>query len=41
MCREFVHGEFEVVWTLQEAYEMIGADPQDFTVRLFPATMAA
>jgi hypothetical protein len=34
MCREFRHGEFEVVLTLEEAYEMTEARPEDFTQRL-------
>jgi hypothetical protein len=37
MCREFRLGhQFGVVQTLQQAYEVVGAHSQDFTVRLFP-----
>ena len=41
MCREFRHGEFEVVHTLEEAYYIVGARPEDFTERIFPAERAA
>jgi len=42
MCREFRQKEeFEVVHTLEEAYEMVGALPEDFTKRIFPAALAA
>lgn len=34
MCREFRHGEFEVVHTLEEAYEIVEARTEDFTQRL-------
>jgi hypothetical protein len=34
MCREYVHGEFQVVNTLEEAYKMVEAAPEDFTQRL-------
>jgi hypothetical protein len=36
MCREHLHGRFEVVWTLQKAYDMVGCGPEDFTERLSP-----
>ena len=41
MCGESVGKEFEVVHTLEEAYEIVGAHPEDFTQRLFPERMAA
>ena len=31
MCREFVHGEFQVVPTLEEAYKIVEVRPEDFT----------
>jgi hypothetical protein len=34
MCGEFVGKEFEVVHTLEEAYEIVGVRPEDFTERL-------
>jgi hypothetical protein len=36
MCGESVGKEFEVVHTLEEAYEIVGARPEDFTVCLLP-----
>jgi hypothetical protein len=41
MCREHVYGLFDVVRSLDEAYEIVGARPEDFTERLFPARLAA
>ena len=42
MCREFrQEEEFEVVHTMTEAYEAVGAQSQDFTERIFPAALAA
>ena len=41
MCREFLGDQFDVVWSLAEAYEIIGARPEDFTQRLFPEDLAA
>jgi hypothetical protein len=34
MCREYVHGEFQVVHTLEEAYKIAEVRPEDFTQRL-------
>ena len=34
MCREYRHGEFSVVQTLEEAYTIVEARPEDFTQRL-------
>jgi hypothetical protein len=33
--------QVEGVWSLKEAYDIIGACPEDFTQRLFPEEMAA
>jgi hypothetical protein len=41
MCGESVGNEFEVVHTLEEAYDIVGARPEDFTQRLFPVPIAA
>jgi hypothetical protein len=41
MCGEAVDKEHEVVHTLEEAYDVVAAHPEDFTQRLFPETMAA
>ena len=30
MCREDVHGEFEVVHTMEEAYKIVKVRPEDF-----------
>ena len=41
MCREFRKGnKFEVVQSLEQAYEMVGAHPEDFMVRLYPEDQA-
>jgi hypothetical protein len=34
MCREYRFGEFQVVHTLKEAYEIVGVRPEDFTEHL-------
>jgi hypothetical protein len=41
MCSEALGHQFEVVRSLEEAYDMVGVDPEDFTERLFPRKMAA
>lgn len=41
ICGQSVGSEFEVVHTLEEAYEIIGVRPEDFTRRVFPAESAA
>ena len=41
LYRDFMGGQFQVVRSLQEAYDMVGARPEDFTERLFPKEMAA
>ena len=41
MCGEFRGNQFEVVRLVEEAYEMVGVRPEDFTQRLFPEDLAA
>ena len=41
MCREFLGSEVEVVHSLEEAYEIIGARPEEFTQHLYPERMGA
>jgi hypothetical protein len=41
MCSESIGSEFEVVHTLEEAYEFLGVRPEDFTERLFTGPVAA
>ena len=41
LCREFIHGEFEVVHTMEEAYDLVEVRPEDFTERIFPAALSA
>ena len=41
ICSESMGAEVEVVHTLEEAYDIVGAHPEDFTQRLYPETMAA
>ena len=41
ICGESVGSEFEVVHTLEEAYEIIGVRPEDFTQHVFPRKIAA
>jgi hypothetical protein len=36
MCQEHLYSKFEVVRTLQEAYDIVGVRPEEFTERLFP-----
>ena len=31
MCGEFLGNQFDVVWSLEEAYDVVGARPEDFT----------
>jgi hypothetical protein len=40
MCGESVGKEFAVVHSLDKAYEIVGARPEDFTQRLSPKEMA-
>ena len=41
MCGESLGNQVEVVWSLEEAYDIVGTRPEDFTERLFPKEMAA
>jgi hypothetical protein len=41
MCSEFLGRQFSVVRSLEEAYEIVGAHPEDFTVCLLPERLAA
>ena len=41
ICGESVGKELEVVHSLEEAYGIVGAHPEDFTQRLFPERVAA
>jgi hypothetical protein len=41
LYRNFMGGQYHVVWSMEEAYNLTGARPEDFTQRLFPETMAA
>jgi hypothetical protein len=41
MCGEAVGKEHEVVHTLEEAYDIVEARPEDFTQRIFPEPLAA
>jgi len=41
ICGDNVGKEFETVHFLEEAYEIVGVRPEDFTERLYPETMAA
>jgi hypothetical protein len=41
ICGESVSKECEVVHSLEEAYEIVGTHPEDFTQRLFPERVAA
>lgn len=41
ICRESISNEVEVVHTLEEAYEIIGVRPEDFTRHVFPRKLAA
>jgi hypothetical protein len=41
LYRDFMGGQFHVVHSLQEAYEILGVRSEDFTQRLFPKKLAA
>jgi hypothetical protein len=41
ICGDNVGQEFEVVHTLEEAYDIVGVRPEDFTVCLVPGPRAA
>jgi hypothetical protein len=39
--RDYMEGQHQAVHSLEEAYDMLGVRPEDFTERLFPKEMAA
>ena len=41
LMRDSMGGQIQVVHSLEEAYEIVGVRPEDFTVRLFPEDRAA
>jgi hypothetical protein len=41
MCAEFLGNQFEVVHSLEEAYDLVGVRPEDFTERLLLKDLAA
>ena len=41
ICRDSLGEQFHVVRSLEEAYEMVGVRPEDFTQRIFPKWLAA
>ena len=41
ICRDSLGEQFHVVRSLEEAYEMVGVHPEDFTQRIFPKDLAA
>jgi len=41
MSREYIGQQFEVVHSVEEAYDLVGVRPEDFTKRIFPAALAA
>ena len=41
LCRDFFGEQYQVVDSLEEAYGIVGARPEDFTERLFPKDLAA
>ena len=41
ICRDSLGEQFHVVRSLEEAYEMVGVRPEDFTQRIFPKGLAA
>jgi hypothetical protein len=41
LYRDSMGGQLQVVHSLEEAYDIVGARPEDFTERLFPKEMAA
>ena len=41
MCREHRHGLFDIVYSLEEAYKLVGVRPKDFTVCLYPPSLLA
>jgi hypothetical protein len=41
LMRDSMGGQLQVVHTLEEAYDLVGARPEHFTQRLFPVPIAA
>jgi hypothetical protein len=41
LARRALYDQFEVVYSLEEAYDTVEVRPEDFTERLFPKEMAA
>jgi hypothetical protein len=41
LSRDFMGGQYQVVHSLEEAYQIVGARPEDFMLRLFPIDLAA
>jgi hypothetical protein len=41
LFRDSMGGQLQVVHSLEEAYDIVGVRPEDFTERLFPKEMAA
>jgi hypothetical protein len=41
MCREHRHGLVDIVYSLEEAYKLVGVRPKDFTVCLYPPSLLA
>jgi hypothetical protein len=41
LYRDFFGEQYQVVYSLEEAYDIVGAHPEDFTERLLPTEMAA
>ena len=41
MCRYHLGDKFQVVQTLEEAHEIVGVRPRDFTERVYPKKVAA
>ena len=40
LIRDSMGGEFQVVRSLEEAYDTLGVRPEDFTRRVFPKDLA-
>jgi hypothetical protein len=41
LIRDFIGDQYRVVHSLEEAYEIVGVRPEDFTQRIFPKDVAA
>jgi hypothetical protein len=41
LLRDEMGGQHHVVWSMDQAYAMLGVTPEDFTERLFPEVVAA